>query len=389
MRYLESMPLTSGVRVGEHILIGGGGGNPIFGFPNRMSLLDSDFNVVCEKSVKEVIVSIRVHCGAYAIVEYPSSHDLFTVESGQIKGPVPLPAGIVSPVIVGEFLYYVRDGRVLKASVRGLVQACESSESHVSASRSNSDDGAEVQGGSDAETLSRASDSAVQQPAKDQGSDLSASLSGEGAGEKKSYVDAHSEPVELASGVSVRSLYTDGDSLLYRTCKNDVPLLHTESGRAVMLDGAVSSYSMNKSFAHIIQLGGDESLVTMTHKGSTWSVLEPMCVTVHSTGDGSFYVGTGLGDVISYKCGREMWRKRIFKSPVSSISSQKGALFCTCINGLLSRVSREGAARQILKSGLFYVGVSACVGAAGYYARAQAQSLLSQASLYAQALFSG
>ncbi|KAI5130950.1 hypothetical protein NEPAR04_2302 [Nematocida parisii] len=341
MKYKEGMPLTSIGQAGNHLLMGGGGGNPLYGFPNRLVLVDTEFNEVWSQTVKEIVVSAKVYSNRYAIVEYPDSFELFFIEAGKIEGPFPLYFGMHSPVIVKDVLYYVREGRVYSAEVSKIRKEKEKRET------------------------------AEKEENEKRGSDL----------------EEESAEVRLGEGSKVRSLYTNGASVLYTTAKNGVLFLTQESEEQVMLDGVITNYTANKSFGYIIQLKDDESLINMTHNGRTWTVIEPMCITVHSTGDGRFYVGTGTGEVIAYTGGVELWRKKLFPSPVSCITSAQGVLYCTCINGQVSKTSRDGAMRRVVKVGLLCVGLSACLGVTKYYAEAQASKAIACVYGYIQAKF--
>lgn len=312
MKYKESMPLTSISKTGNNLLLGGGGGNPIYGFPNRLVLVDGEFTILSDIKVKEVVVSSKVYSNIYAVVEYPSSYELFMIQNNEIKGPFALSSGVHSPVIVKDVLYYTKEGKVHRTELAKIKEKLEEAGQDVLCSESE-------------------------------------------------------KHVDLNENRAVKYLYTNTHSLLYKTQKNGLLMLHTGEGKEEMLDGSISSYSMNKSFAYIVQLPKDDSLITMMHEGKKWTVIEPMCITVHSEGNGDFYVGTGKGEVVAYRKGVELWRKSIFPAPVSSLATANGFLYCTNINGRVSRISTEGSTQRLLKAGLFCVGVSACVGAVRYY----------------------
>lgn len=387
MKYKESMPLTSISPVKEHFLMGGGGGNPLFGFPNKLILIDKDLNLLCDINVKEVVVSSKVYDGAYAVVEYPGSFEVFVVEGREIKGPFVLPAGVRSPVVVKEVLYYIRGEKIFKSKISKLKGADlpypEIEKTKKISNTSDNETAAEEIRAPEASATSpedintNGAGQKASDPPKQEDTD---------APEKKeahTLIEGWEEPVTIEGSVNIRSLYTDGENLLYKINRNSVGFLCMDNGHESMLDGSIAESTISKSFGYIVQWKKDLSIITMTHEGKSWTVIEPMCITIHSMNNGMFYVGTGTGHVIGYKDGVEQWRKKVFTSPVSSIGSDGSRyVYCTCINGRVSKVSVDSTMRQIVKVSIFMLGVSACFGMIKYYAKERAKSILYGAMAY-------
>ncbi|KAI5190410.1 hypothetical protein NEMIN01_1034 [Nematocida minor] len=376
MKYKESMPLTSISRTGKNFLLGGGGGNPIFGFPNRIVMLDAELNVLAEANVKEVVVSSKVYSDEYVLVEYPSSYELFILSEGDIQGPYTLPFGVYSPIIVKGTLYYIKEGKVFKIEV-SKIKNSKTAESEI---KIKTKEITSNKGHADTMNSQSSPDNITTQDADSSTSHDTSDQQHEAA--SASDLSSWEKAVDINEEIKMSSLYTNGQSLLYKATKKNIPFLFMEEGREVMLDGPISSYSASKSLGYIVQLPKDKSVLTMMHRDQIWTVIEPMCITIHSTEDGVFYVGTGTGHVIAYKKGRELWRKKVFTSPVSGIASMSGQLYCTCINGRVAKVATEGAMKQVVKMGLFIVCLSACVGAAKYYAEERMRSIFEAARSY-------
>lgn len=58
-KYKNEMPLFAMARFGQHLVVGGGGGNPDFGKPNGLYLLDKEYNIVDKCTTEDIVTSIR------------------------------------------------------------------------------------------------------------------------------------------------------------------------------------------------------------------------------------------------------------------------------------------------------------------------------------------
>ncbi|KAI5190783.1 hypothetical protein NECID01_1150 [Nematocida sp. AWRm77] len=113
MKYVEGMPITSLVETRGRVLVGGGGGNSAYGYPNTLYLLSSSLDILSQQVVQGLIVSVKAF-GECAVLEYEHGFELFTISEDKIQGPFTLPEGSKYPVIEGEFLVYVRKNAIWK-----------------------------------------------------------------------------------------------------------------------------------------------------------------------------------------------------------------------------------------------------------------------------------
>lgn len=385
MRYEECIPLTGIKRAGDAFLIGGGGGNPLFGFQNKLVLLDRNLNTISEEITEELVVSIRVF-GNIAVVEHIKEYSLYKIDQ-TIKKIRNLPAGIKSPVIIEGEILYIKEGRIergekinsqeIKSIPRqstpstvctGTSQMSDQSlsggemgdrQSTHPSNSNNSSSGGEM---GDRQVTHSSSDRRVSPSAID---------STEGVDEVLS-MEVRQEGGRSRIRTELMSIRNRGE--MGRRRVNNL-LCVVDGNERTLLDGRISEWGTGPESSYIVQRG-DSSVIRMEGSGK-WTVLEERCVTIHSTGKDEFYVGTGDGEVISYRRGVERWRKKVFTSPVSGISSDGfGFLVCTCINGRVGKVSREGGGRGVVKTGILVVGVAACVGAVKYWAGESIRSML-------------
>jgi len=290
-KYEEGMPITSVIDVKGSILVGGGGGNKLYGFPNKLFLLDTEMNVLDNLLVKKAVFSTKCYEN-FVIVEYEDcTFEIFEIDNGKITGPHSFPEGARSPVLFDGMSLYVKDNGIWSISLLGLIEGNTNKEAQFS-----------------------------RQPER---------------------------------GDELVALLVKGENLLVLVKRKEGFLLLDREFTAA-LSGPISDYTNVREFGYIVQMKKEMSYVCMEGAVKTHAI-EPKCTTVNSLGDGAFLLGDGDGCLIKYKNGRKAWKTRVFKnSPVSSIGSIGSSLYCSSINGRLVKVdSREGMDLKRVAFGMF------------------------------------
>ncbi|OAG28858.1 hypothetical protein NEDG_00997 [Nematocida displodere] len=291
-RYKEGMPLTTALAVEGKILVGGGGGNPLFGFPNKLSLLTPRLELLHEVIVKSVVVSAKAYQNQ-VIVSYEDSSELFTIHKNTIQGPVHFPEGASSPIILDNQIHFVAKEGIYECSV-------------------------------------------------------------------EAFLDNPDFPYPLTEKKTtdkVISILGINNQLGEIVTKENEYLL-SQKGEQSLLDGEICDYTSERSLGYIVQLPkSTRSVVTMTSHGKTHRVIESKCIVIHCLSNQSFLVGNGDGYIINYSRGKELWRSKVFSTPVSSITSIGKTVICTSINGRVSVISTSSAK--------VFIKVGAAIGAIG------------------------
>lgn len=111
MKYQEGMPITALVEAGGCMLVGGGGGHALYGYPNELFLLSASLEILDRKVARSLIVSVKVY-GRFAVLEYESAFELFEIAEGKICGPRCLPEGSRFPVVKDDAVVYLRKNQL-------------------------------------------------------------------------------------------------------------------------------------------------------------------------------------------------------------------------------------------------------------------------------------
>ncbi|KAI5186991.1 hypothetical protein NEHOM01_1849 [Nematocida homosporus] len=283
--YREHMPLTALLNIQGNVLVGGGGGNVQFGFPNQIVLVSPSKAVLAKQDVRTVVISLNGSADA-VIVSYGDSFDLFEIDKdlSTLIGPFPLPNGCISAVICGSTLYYLLSRRLYSLPISGFIKG--------------------------------ASPGLMALPATMRTTDT---------------------VIRLFSGDS------GVDCLVQR--EGDYLLINNQSVSA--LEDKISYYTREgESLAYIIQRSEERTGITMQYQNKVYQVIESRCICVCALGQGLFVVGDGDGSLIAYRRGREVWRKKVSHSPITSISRvERGGLMCCTIHGDLISTGVGGGMR--------------------------------------------
>lgn len=281
--YIESMPITTLLQENGRIFLGGGGGNTAFGFPNQVLLLSPGKEVLSRRNVKTIVVSAKIY-GEYVIVDFGGEYEIYSIKGGVIEGPFPIDLSFLSPVIISDSLFYIKNNKISCVALQEF-------------------------------------------------------LRGEG---KEAFIST-----EEAEDERISSLIVESRKLIYLVEKKEENFL-VRNGRKSYLDGPICNYTSDLELGYIIQLPKQNSLITMHSSASgrekKWKVIEPKSICIHSMGKGVFMAGTGDGYIIRFREGREVYRKKISDCPISSITSIGSMLHCSTINGhYISVPVKEGS----------------------------------------------
>ncbi|KAI5136600.1 hypothetical protein NEAUS04_0883 [Nematocida ausubeli] len=372
MKYVEGMPLTSVVCSNGSVVIGGGGGNPLFGFPNRIILLDSACNEIMHLTVRDIILSLRAVPGA-VLVEYFNFFEVFLIKDGVIDGPVWGEEGVTSAVLGSDGVYYVKNGLV-RLNIWEAMKKTKLNTHSVESNGKEPEKSAELNthsvesNGDESEKSTELSTHSVESNGKEpeKSTELnthSVESNGEEQGNNPELVTLHAKS-PVTEGENIPRLLTlhgkSNEYLIYSEKTDGIVSLY-ENAEETVLPGPISRYKMqDKAYSYIVQLKDDYSLVTMQYDGKIYHVLEKMCISV-AVSEGVFYVGTGRGEVIAYKKGRVLWRKKIFTSPVTDLWLNGRDIWCTCINGRVIKGSIDGDFNSFLKFGILSVFMAGCM----------------------------
>ncbi|KAI5173178.1 hypothetical protein NEFER03_2138 [Nematocida sp. LUAm3] len=278
--YMEAMPITTLIQENGRIFLGGGGGNTAFGFPNQVILLSPGKQVLSRRDVKTIVVSAKIY-GEYVVVDFGGEYEIYSIKGGKIEGPFPIDTSILSPVIINDSLFYIKNNKVFCSSLYEFLR---------------------------------------------------------GEGEEAFISTEHAEDERISS------LIVENTKLIYLLEKKQENFL-IRNNRKIFLDGPICNYSSDLEFGYIVQLPKENSLITMhsctSGKEKRWRIIEPKTICIHSLGKGTFIVGTGDGYIVTFKEGREVYRKKISDCPISSVTSIGDMLHCSTINGHYISISKK------------------------------------------------
>lgn len=302
IKYIESMPLTSVATTEDgKLVIAGGGGNVLFGFPNRVLILcPKTREVSAWVDTRAVVIGAKVF-GKAILVGYEDGIDVLHWDGSKLKKVLSFGEETLSAVIIKDTLYrLINTGKIIQIELP------------------------EVEDDNTTDTTTK----------KDTTDTATLSLDKYSLGKKDIIVG-------LISGINTPGVIVrrGEDFFLLR---KDMP--------ECILDGEISSYSYTQegNLAYICQLPKDLSSITLeTANGGIFRMLYHKCTCVHllsgTGGDTKLFAGTGDGEVVRYDRGKERWVKVISSSPISSICDlNKKSLFCTTINGRLIKTSLRG-----------------------------------------------
>lgn len=303
--YEESMPITTLLPIEDCILVAGGGGNVLFGFPNRLFLLSPEKEVLDEKDACALVITAKAYANL-VILQHEESFELVHIEDKKIKGPFKLPEGCESPVVVDGSVVFLAEGKVMECPVEDLLSDSPEPSTVPYAFR----DGGEPQGKILRLTTSQNSLACITE------------------GAFGTFI-VHS----LLSGEHKPSPYPDGMG------QTGAQKKHVRKTYDVF-NRMPSAYTAAPESAYVTQLADKKGVVTMVGSRK-YMVIEKKCIVVASLGNDEYILGTGEGCIIKYCKGAEVWRRKISSNPISSIVRQGPFLYCSTIHGQIFTVREK------------------------------------------------